>query len=204
MRFNATGRLAQYDMNVVVIGMSSAARNTGTFPGARMAPLTKHTGSMPLGVAISLLTGLLAGACFDSDEMPGTADGSTSESTDTVAVYNDDTGDDSDPNWTAEETGPAETTCRDAITCIVTCQASLFLDPQAEPDLGCFLECDEGLSTEEAYLLIYLAECIGNTCTADGLCGAEDSSDQDCLVCIAANAQDPQPPGCLEEALACD
>jgi hypothetical protein len=61
-----------------------------------------------------------------------------------------------------------------------------------------------GLTTEEAYKLIELAECIGNKCTEQGACGAEDSSDTDCLVCIAGNAQDPQPEGCLEEAANCD
>lgn len=156
-----------------------------------------------MGMGSSLVMGLLTGACFDSDELVG-ADGTTSEGGDTVAVYSDETDEGSDDNWTAEDTGPGETTCRDAIDCIVTCQAVLILNPQAEPDLGCFLGCDMGLTVEEAVLLVELAECIGNQCTLQGACGAEDSTDNDCLVCIAGNAQDPQPQGCLEQAAACD
>ncbi|WP_146658584.1 hypothetical protein [Enhygromyxa salina] len=147
---------------------------------------------------------LVVGGCFDSDErLRASEDTGSGEAGETFAVYEtDDEG--SDDNWTAEETGPSESTCRDAIDCLVTCQAVLILNPQAEPDLSCFLECDMGLTTEEAYKLIKLAECIGNQCTAQGACGAEDSSDTDCLVCIAGNAQDPQPQGCLEEAAACE
>ncbi|WP_146158598.1 hypothetical protein [Enhygromyxa salina] len=152
---------------------------------------------------VAVVCTLAAGGCFDSDERLRSNEDTSSEAGETIAVYEtDDEG--SDDNWTAEETGPSETTCRDAIDCLVTCQAVLILNPQAEPDLECFLECDMGLSTEEAYLLIKLAECIGDQCTAQGACGAEDSSDQDCLICIAGNAQDPQPQGCIEEAAACD
>jgi hypothetical protein len=90
------------------------------------------------------------------------------------------------------------------------CQSLLVFSMEPEPDLSCFLECDMGLTTEEAYLLIKLAECIGNKCAMDPdgdgpelpECGP-DSSDNDCLICIAANGNDPQPVGCIEEAAAC-
>ena len=174
-----------------------------------MALLTKQPGSTPLGLSVALglfsvvATGLAAGGCFDSDEMRSSNTDTSSDGGDTVAVYSDESDEGSDDNWTAEDTGPGETTCRDAIDCLVTCQAVLILNPMDEPDLSCFLECDMGLSTEEAYKLIKLAECIGNQCTELGLCGGE-SSNTDCLICIAANGQDPQPPGCLEEAAACE
>jgi hypothetical protein len=167
-----------------------------------MAPRTK--------VSVLAVVVLLSG-CFDSDELLRSSEASESSS-ETVAMYNDETATGTDDNWTDEETGPAETTCRDAIDCLVICQTALILNPQPEPDLSCFLECDMGLSTEEAYLLIELAECIGNKCASDpdGAgpdvpdCGPEpETNDNDCLACIAANGQDPQPIGCIEEAAAC-
>jgi hypothetical protein len=151
-------------------------------------------------------------ACFDSDELRSSNEESESGAAETVTMYSDETAESSDDNWTADETGPSETTCRDAIDCLVICQTSLIVNPQPEPDYGCFFECDAGLSKDEAYLLIKLAECIGNKCAmdpdADGPqfppCGPEpETTDTDCLICIAANGQDPQPIGCIDEAAAC-
>lgn len=158
-------------------------------------------GAVP-GLGLAMATLALVG-CFDSDELGGSNGDTTSEGGDTIAVYEEDS-EGGDDNWTAEDTGPGESSCRDAIDCLVSCQAVLILNPQAEPNLGCFLKCDMGLTTEEAYKLIKLAECIGNQCTLQGSCGAEDSTTTDCLICVAANGQDPQPPGCQEEAAACE
>ena len=162
-----------------------------------MAPVTKHL------VLVPALFALVLGGCFDSDELRSSDSDGGSEDGDSVAEYSDDTGPGNDDNWTADETGVGETTCRDAIECLVTCQSILIFNPQPEPDLSCFLECDMGLSTEEAYKLIKLAECIGNKCADEGSCGGE-ATDTECLTCIAANGQDPQPIGCLEEAAACE
>ena len=164
-----------------------------------MAAPTKPRGVFALLLACSTLVS----ACFDSDELRSAEDGTSSTGSDTVANYNDDTADTSDDNWTAEETGPSETTCRDAIECLIECQAELIFNPQAEPDLTCFLECDQGLSVEEAVLLSELAECIGDWCTQQGSCGG-DATENECLICIASNGQDPQAEGCIEEAAACD
>lgn len=179
-----------------------------------MAPTQRVTGPsrsaarLALGMRGALCGALLAGlfglsACFDSDEIAGGDDEvGTTIGTESGAMYSDETAADTDDNWTAEETGPFETTCRDAIDCLIMCQSLAIIDPDPEPDLSCFLECDMGLSEEEAYLLIKLAECIGNKCAESGDCGP-DGTDMQCLTCIAANGNDPQPPGCLEEAAAC-
>ncbi|NVB37203.1 hypothetical protein G6O69_05130 [Pseudenhygromyxa sp. WMMC2535] len=157
----------------------------------------------PRRLLLALLLPTLAGAAcvFDSDEI-GADEVSDDTTTESGAVYSDETDTVTDDNWTAEETGPFETTCRDAIDCLVICQSLAIVDPDPEPDLSCFLECDMGLSEDEAYLLIKLAECIGNVCAESGDCGAE-SDDTTCLTCIAAMATDPEPPGCMEEAAAC-
>jgi hypothetical protein len=141
--------------------------------------------------------------CFNSDERAGADETSTTMiGGDTVTMYSDETEGENDDNWTAEETGPFSTTCRDAIQCLVMCQSAAAFNPMPEPDLSCFLECDKDLSAEEAYLLIKLAECIGLKCSNSGACGPE-STDMACLTCIAANATDLQPPGCRDEADAC-
>lgn len=151
----------------------------------------------------ALLAPLALIGCFNSDERAGhDGNASVGAGSETYAVYDDDTNGESDDSWTPEETGSGETTCRDAITCLVMCQFAQIINMDPEPDLSCFLECDMGLSVEEAYLLIKLAECIGTQCAEIGECGPE-STNNECLICIAAYGQDPEPPGCQAEALAC-
>lgn len=165
-----------------------------------MAPTGTRTFGFGFGLAFA--AALAITGCFNSDELPSSGGTTTDVGGDTVTMYSDESGDENDHNWTAEETGPAETTCRDAIDCLVMCQSAAIINPMPEPDLSCFLECDMGLTTPEAYLLIKLAECIGLRCAEDGACGP-DSSETQCLICIAAYGQDPQPPGCIEEAANC-
>jgi hypothetical protein len=176
-----------------------------------MAPPTKHPASPVAVLAPAALASLLLFACFDSDELRGNEGEGESTGSDTVAMYSDETDEGSDDNWAAEETGPFETTCRDAIDCLVICLSAEIFNPQPEPDKTCFYECDKSLSPEEAYKLILLAECIGNKCATDpdgdgpevAPCGPE-STDNACLSCIGSNGQDPQPVGCIEEAAACE
>jgi hypothetical protein len=152
---------------------------------------------------LALAAALTVIGCFNSDELAGATGTTTTGGTDTVTMYSDESTDENDDSWTAEETGPAETTCRDAIDCLVSCYAAAVLNMDPEPNFMCFYECDMGLTKEEAYKLIELSECIGLKCTAEGSCGGE-ATDTDCLTCIAANANDPEPPGCEEQAANCD
>jgi hypothetical protein len=177
-----------------------------------VAPRTKLPVSAVAVLAPAAVASLLLIGCFDSDELRSKDEGeSEATGTTTVAMYNDESTESSDDNWTAEESGPGEITCRDAIECLVICQSARIFNPQPEPDLSCFYNCDQGLTAEEAYLLILLAECIGDKCAMDpdgadplvAPCGP-DSTENDCLICIAANGQDPQPIGCEEQAAACD
>lgn len=162
--------------------------------------------------ALAPAASLLLFACFDSDEVrTSKADESEGTGSDTVTMYSDESDEGSDDNWTAEDTGPSELTCRDAIECLVICQSMLIFNPQPEPDMSCYHNCDQGLSAEESYKLILLGECIGIKCAMDpdgagpmvAPCGP-DGTNNDCLICIAANGQDLQPIGCLEEAAACE
>jgi hypothetical protein len=162
----------------------------------------RHAWVLGLGVlcACQLPPDLLeAGNADDSDT---SGDGESSDDGSTAGQV----------NLAPEDTGPEEITCRDAMECLVSCLTDLMLDPEPDPDLSCFLECDEGLSQDEAYKLIQLAECIGNKCAMDpdgagpmiSPCEPEpEPKDNDCFLCTVANSQDPEPSGCIEEATAC-
>ena len=180
-----------------------------------MAPKSSRPGR--ISIAFVLLPALLIG-CFNSDEKVRANDEVGSASTDTGTIYSDETAQDTDDNWSASsETG--DTTCRDAIDCLIKCQYELIGNNDPEPDLSCFLECDQGLTVDEALALLKLGECIATQCLDAGECagsgettGTDSGTDSgtdtgptntDCLLCIAAYAMDPEPPGCMEQAAAC-
>jgi hypothetical protein len=203
-------------MNVVVFcrGVLKSRGGAEILLPSADAGMASRTKLPVLAVAVLASVGLavVVSACFDSDELLGSNDESESGG-DTVTMYSDETAESSDDNWTAEETGPGELTCRDAIDCLVMCLTAQILNPEPEPDNSCFYNCDAGLTVDEAEKLILLAECVGNKCAMDPdgagpmitPCGPEPETDNnDCLSCIAGNGQDPQPIGCEEEAAACE
>jgi hypothetical protein len=169
--------------------------------------------------------------CFDSDQKTPVALGTgSSGSTGAGTTWSP-----PDP-WTttqggsggASSTTKGTATCRDAIDCIQGCAGKLDPTPGPEPDLSCFLECEDGLTEEEALLLLRLTQCVARECDELGVCeptpgsssggsgsdtgtsGASSGSAGSsgglippCLECILSYALDPQPPGCLDEAAAC-
>jgi hypothetical protein len=168
----------------------------------------------PLRRGIAILGLLLPlGGCFDSDEK------GQDEPAGTTEVYTTGPPVTTGPSETGESsTGPPpDVTCRDAIECIVECAAELQqAEPDAEPDLSCFLDCEAGLNVDEALALLRLGACISEQCFEQGACDGPTGTtgtgtgstggpnENACLNCIAANAMDPQPPGCLDEALVCE
>lgn len=133
------------------------------------------------------------------------------------------------PPSTATEGNP-DLTCRDAIDCVVDCASELQQMDAAEPDLTCFLECEEGLTVEESLHLFELTECVSNKCIDIGVCdeleptgtagepdmgsgtgsgsGGSGSSGgvspSQCLDCILSNIFDEHPGGeCQPYADAC-
>lgn len=126
-----------------------------------------HAQSPRLGSILLALgfAGVAFGACFDSDEkfvplspttsttgpLPGTSSSSTTAMGST-------------------STGTPDVTCRDAIDCVVVCASELMASELNEPDLTCFLECEENLSVAEALHLFRLTECVTNRCIDLGVC----------------------------------
>lgn len=122
----------------------------------------------PVLVAGLLGTFVGLGGCFDSDDtfrLGATTgepdpDPSTSSSTTSMESSSSD----------SSSSGIPDRTCRDAITCIRDCALSIGLDPNPEPDLSCFLDCEEDLTVREAYHLLRLANCAAEDCQMRDAC----------------------------------
>lgn len=121
---------------------------------------------------------LAAAACFDSDQTfprAATTSGTSGPGTTTTTTA----GTSTTGTSATTETGPFDT-CRDAIDCVYMCaatiQAMLNADPDYEPDLSCFIECADTLSTDEVYKLFDLITCASGICKDMGECSAGGSS----------------------------
>lgn len=168
-----------------------------------------------------------APACFDSDEKFKLAATTTGDAT-TTTTSPTTTTTTTDPTTGPDTTTGSDQTCRDAIDCIFECaaaiQAQIQLDPDFEPDLSCFLECEETLSIPEAKKLLLLGNCAAEQCELMGECGAAGSSSgtggsesgstddgppppegplDPCIMCIFVLMLDEDFEGCSEFALAC-
>ncbi len=91
---------------------------------------------------------------------------------------------------------PPEQTCRDVLMCVGGC--ALTLDP------ACFQMCAQGLPPDEAMKAAQLGLCIGTSCFDSGACAPDTLMDPKCLACIAIGILSPNPPGCEDEAAACE
>lgn len=170
-----------------------------------------------LGLALAVGSMGLSG-CFDSDEKYVPA----AESTSTTAPVTTTGADSTSTSGSSSTTEEPDKTCRDAIDCVVGCATELQTSMLPEPDFTCFLDCEEGLNTEEVLTLFRLTECVTNKCIADGKCdfliptettgddpGGSSTGDTDgtrppiCLNCVLGGMIDEQPPGCLELASQC-
>lgn len=169
-------------------------------------------------MAALLASATLLGACFDSDEKVQPAAGSTSTSGPPPSTSSSS----SSTSGESSTTAAPDVTCRDAIDCVVGCAAELQVSKLPEPDLTCFLECEEGLTVGEALHLFRLTECVTNKCIDQQVCdvlvptetstgtsssggdastGTSTTGDpgNPCLDCILANMLDENPGGMCQE-----
>ena len=170
-------------------------------------------------LALPLLVSL--GACFDSDEKVVPLAGSSSTTGPIVTTADSSTSTSSG----STSTGDADRTCREAIVCVQNCVIQLQISMLPEPDFTCFLECEEGMTTDEVLKLFRLTECVTNECIDEGQCdllvpsdststgeGSSSSSGSTggtrppyCLMCVMPKLSDPQLGGqCAEFAFECD
>jgi len=108
----------------------------------------------------------LLGACFDSDEKVAPAVDPTTTTGPVVTT----TGDDTTTTGGSSTTLPPDSTCQDAIECVIDCALELQTSMLPEPDLTCFLECEAGLNADEVLRLFRLSECVTNYCIDQGQC----------------------------------
>lgn len=165
---------------------------------------------MTLRPVLSATLALSLGACTSDDLLAAgsTSSGSSSSSSDTTAVpttgapdlSTSSTGDPStgEPTTTAT-TGepPPETTCGDLIDCLPGC----LMDPDPVTCLGM---CTQGLPPDQAMNAIALGLCIGQGCFESGACSLDMIQDPICLACIGFGLVSKNPPGCEDQADACN
>ena len=130
--------------------------------GRRAHAQSPRLGSILLALGFA---GVAFGACFDSDEkfIPLSP---TTSTTGPLPV----TSSSSTTAMGSTSTGTPDVTCRDAIDCVVGCAGELMASELPEPDLTCFLECEEDLTVAEALHLFRLTECVTNRCIDIGVC----------------------------------
>ncbi|MCB9701844.1 MAG: hypothetical protein H6711_08130 [Myxococcales bacterium] len=158
--------------------------------------------SLPRLPSALLVTGLLAAAC-NSDLV--LVDDSTTSTSSTGPITTE-----PPPPWDFSTTAvdpttgePGDLSCRGAIACLINCALNVPTEPTPEPDLSCFLECEEGMSAEEVYDLFKFMNCVTDLCIETGACDPNDLGGDDCTACFLNNLALDEPPGCEAEGLAC-
>lgn len=104
-------------------------------------------------------------------------------------------------------TGPppdSDTTCREALNCVVNCLIAIPNPTPPEYEFGCFLDCEGDLSTVEWLRLIDFAECLNNYCTNTAMqCPDVSEDDPTCQMCLLVGLGDLPPAECMLEAKEC-
>lgn len=101
------------------------------------------------------------------------------------------------PEETETETGeppPEPKTCQEMLDCVFICLGDLGLE--------CLQTCGEGFDPAEAQKAGELVLCIGQQCVEKDQCS--DFTSEDCIGCIGLGLFLPEPPGCEEQAAACE
>jgi hypothetical protein len=160
---------------------------------------------------LALALALSTTACFDSDDLSSDLE-LPNTSTQGPKPH-------PPPESETEETGPpppdmgeGDQTCGDAVECILDCAVELQANPNPEEvDLSCFFDCEEGLTVDEALLLVELGACVFQYCTDEGLCEATPENplapldpEGDCVICIGAGVGGSLSEVCVSELEACD
>jgi hypothetical protein len=157
-------------------------------------------------VVLALLSVSLACAAEDlpgGDEIGDTSSGeseTTETDTETDTESTDTSTDEGDfipPDSTETETGepPEPQTCREMLDCVFMCLGDLGLE--------CLQACGEGFDPAEAQKAGELVLCLGQACADKMQCSLDDLTNPDCIGCIGLGLFLPEPPGCEEQAMAC-
>ncbi len=95
------------------------------------------------------------------------------------------------------ETSPPEPkTCREMLDCVFMCLGDLGLE--------CLQTCGEGFDPIEVQKATELVLCLGQQCFEKDQCTLTDFTAEACIGCIGLGLFLPEPPGCEEQAMACE
>ncbi|MEZ4379789.1 MAG: hypothetical protein R3A79_00455 [Nannocystaceae bacterium] len=156
--------------------------------------LAYRTSTHGRACALVVAVGLVAVACNSdliTEDIPATTSTSGPVTTEPPDPW-DFTTSTTDPT-TGE---PGDLSCRSAISCLIQCAINIPPDSGPEPDLSCFLECQEGMTAEEVYDLFNFVNCVTDLCIEQGLCDPNDFGGDDCTGCYLNNLALDEPPGC--------
>ena len=161
---------------------------------------------LPIASAISLI---LIGCQEDpaiGGEETGTGESGPADSETTGDEIGDtdtdtDTGTDEGGNFVPEtetETGelPPPPTCQEMLDCVFMCLDDLGLE--------CVQACGEGYDPAEVEKAGALLLCLGQGCVEKEQCSLSDFTAEACVGCIGLGLFLPEPPGCEEQAAACE
>ena len=152
------------------------------------------------GVGFGCAKDAVVGAGRDETGTQSTGDTETSaeESGDPPVDMSADEGNFVPMDDTDTETGepPEPLTCQEMLDCVFECLGDLGLE--------CLQTCGEGFDPVEVQKAGALLTCIGGVCIEKELCTLTDFAAEECIGCIGLGLFLPEPPGCEEQALACE
>jgi hypothetical protein len=90
---------------------------------------------------------------------------------------------------------PPPPSCREMLDCVFMCLGDLGLE--------CISACGEGFDSAEVQKAGALLLCLGQQCFEKEQCTLTDFTAADCVGCIGLGLFLPKPPGCEEQAAAC-
>jgi hypothetical protein len=146
--------------------------------------------------------------CASKDDPGGDEIGDTTTESETAAASETETESESTESESTDEGDfiPGDTTdttdgvvepqtCREMLDCVFMCLGDLGLE--------CLQTCGEGFDPAEAQKAGDLVLCLGQACVEKEQCSLDDLTNPDCIGCIGSGLFLPEPPGCEEQAAAC-
>jgi hypothetical protein len=162
-----------------------------------------HPNSSPKLALLALALSVATGHGCTSDDLKAVTDGTTSTIGDDTTMGVIFTTGDVDETTTTGPGPDSETTCREALNCVINCAIALPENPPPEQEYGCFLDCEGDLSTEEWLALFAFSECLFNHCNNVTMECPDMNDEPTCLMCLVGGLGDIAPMGCEIQGQEC-
>lgn len=162
-----------------------------------------HPNSSPTIALLALALSVAAGHGCTSDDLKAVTDGTTSTSGDDTTMGVVFTTGAVDETTTTGPPPDSETTCREALYCVLNCAINLPDPVPPEQEYGCFLECEGDLSTEEWLRLFAFSECLFNYCNNVTMECPDKDGEETCQMCLVSGLGDIPPMGCEIQGQEC-